>query len=456
MNVTRLASWLWLLVAVTPCSAQAPQTEEARPNIILLLTDDQRADFLGCAGHPTLLTPNVDALAAGGVRFSNAFVTTPICAASRASILTGTFESRHGYTFGTDPVSREVMEASYPAVLKRAGYSTGFIGKYGIRTAVNTGELFDVFRSVTQPFVRRRPDGTTRHTTDIIGDHALAFLRSQDRSQPFCLSVSFAAPHAVDGERSKPYPYPDDEADLYSEGTVAPPKVSTDAWRALPEFLRDSMHRDRWQWRWSTPADYQKHTKSYYRMISGIDRVVGSIVRESRRLGFANNTVVIFTSDNGYYKGSRGFAGKWSHFDESLHVPLVIHDPRTPASRRGLVLSEIALNIDLASTICDLAGQPREDQGRSVVPLLRRNVSEWRNDFFCEHRFDHARLPQWEGIRGERWVYARYVDHLPEGEFLHDLAADPQELINLATDPNHTARLAEMRLRCDQVREASR
>jgi arylsulfatase A-like enzyme len=193
-------------------------------------------------------------------------------------------------------------------------------------------------------------------------------------------------------------------------------------------------------------------------MISGIDRVIGRILAESERLGFADDTIVIFTSDNGYYKGSRGFAGKWSHYEESLRVPLVVYDPRIEKSRRGRVVPQLALNVDLAATIVDLAGlqQPSTYQGRSLAPIVRGDrVEEWREDFFGEHLLDNPKIPKWEGVRGQRYVYARYFEHLPEGEFLHDLERDPLQLVNLAHDPAHDAVLARMRARCDELRAAA-
>ena len=448
-----------LLVCVLATSsgspvAAAPQNE--KPNIILIVTDDQRADFLGIAGHPVLRTPVIDGIAAEGVRFSNAFVTTPICAASRASILTGTWERRHGYTFGTPPLTAELVSTSYPTVLREAGYRTGFVGKFGVRAQQDSPSvMFDFFRPQSPPYLKKTVDGTTRHITDLAGDEAIEFLEECREDQPFCLSVSFNAPHAVDGDKENHFPYPSSEEGLYADAEIRPPRVSSEFWKGLPEFFANSLNRERWFWRWDTPEKYERNVRAYYRMISGIDRVVGRILAESERLGFADNTVVIFTSDNGYYKGSRGFAGKWSHYEESLRVPLVIYDPRIEKGRRGRVVPQLALNVDLPATIVDLAGlkQPSTYQGRSLVPVVREDaIEEWREDFFFEHLFDNPQIPKLEGVRGRRYVYARYFDHLPEGEFLHDLESDPLQLVNLAHDPANGALLSTMRDRCDELR----
>ncbi len=455
--MARLPLLFVLATALGDSVTASPQAE--RPNIIFIVTDDQRADFLGSAGHPVLRTPVIDGIAAEGVRFLNAFVTTPICAASRASILTGTWERRHGYTFGTPPLTAALVARSYPAVLRDAGYRTGFVGKFGVRAQRDSPSvMFDFFRPQSPPYLKKRADGTTRHITDLAGDEAIEFLKGCREDQPFCLSVSFNAPHADDGNKENHFPYPSSEEGLYADAEIRPPLVSTEFWKSLPEFFANSMHRERWFWRWDTPEKYERNVRAYYRMISGIDRVIGRILAESERLGFADNTIVIFTSDNGYYKGSRGFAGKWSHYEESLRVPLVVYDPRIEKSRRGRVVPQLALNVDLAATIVDLAGlkQPSTYQGRSLAPIVRGDrVEEWREDFFGEHLLDNPQIPRWEGVRGQRYVYARYFDHLPEGEFLHDLERDPLQLVNLAHDPEYDAVLATMRDRCDELRAAA-
>ena len=201
-----------------------------RPNIMFFLIDDQRNDTLGCAGHPIIQTPVIDSLAAGGVRFSNAFVTTSICAASRASIFTGLYERTHGYTFGTPPISSSHMSNSYPTLLGKAGYRTGFIGKYGVNTEGEPESgMFDFFKPHGgAPYFKKQPDGSLRHETEIAGDRAIEFLNSNPEGKPFCLSVSFHAVHAVDNDKENHYPWPkavdgmysyvDDELDDVSEG----------------------------------------------------------------------------------------------------------------------------------------------------------------------------------------------------------------------------------------------
>lgn len=434
--------------------------EKLQPNIIFFLSDDQRADFLGCAGHPILKTPHIDSLAARGVRFSNAFVTTAICAASRASLLTGTVERTHGFTFGTPPIPDPLITTSYPVLLRDAGYRTGFVGKFGV--GVQRGaqaRMFDVFQPLNRsPYFKKQPDGSERHVSEIAGDHAIAFLQGRPRAdQPFCLSVSFNAPHAEDGDKENHYPWPKAVDGLYDDVEIPAPELTDPALlEAQPEFLKQSLNRERWFWRWDTPEKYQKNVRAYYRMISGVDHVIGRVLAELERLGLSDNTVVIFSGDNGYYRGDRNFAGKWSHYEESLRVPLVVFDPRLPPSQMGRVAPEMALNIDIPATMTDIGGVPAPAacQGRSLMPLVRGEAaSDWRTDFFCEHLMNHQQIPKWEGVRGQRYMYARYFEQKPPFEFLHDLEADPRQTRNAAGDPNMAGVLAVMRARCDALRD---
>jgi len=440
------------------CSAGVLRAAE-RPNIIFFLSDDQRNDFLSCAGHEIVKTPNIDALAADGVRFENAFVVTSICAASRATLFTGLWERTHKYTFGMPPIKEEYVDESYPAVLKKAGYRTGFVGKFGVSVPQGSQQkvMFDYYVPLNRnPYWKPQPDGSKKHLTNITGDKAIEFIDSCDKSQPFCLSVSFNAAHAEDSDKVDHYPWPHEEDGLYEDVTIPEPRVSRDFWKELPEFFHNAMHRDRYHWRWDTPEKYQKNVKAYYRMITGLDRNIGRVMEEVREKGFGDNTVVIFMGDNGYYKGSRGFAGKWSHFEESLRVPLVIYDPRVPKSDRGRVVPAMALNVDVPATILSMAkgSIPSHYQGADLTPFVyNRPVSGWRTDFFCEHLMDHPDIPKYEGVRGERYVYVRYFQHMPEGEFLHDLQADPLELKNFVNDPEYAEVLKTMRARCDELRD---
>ncbi len=451
MRLALVASCILLFAA--PLHAQPKQ-----PNILFILTDDQRFDALGCAGHPILKTPNLDRIAARGVRFRNAFVTTPICAASRASILTGRYERTHKFTFGTPPIATPFCLTSYPFLLRRAGYRTGLIGKFGVAVAKgHAAKLFDLLVPIGYPYQRKQKSGEVRHIDQIATDRAIDFLKTQPARQPFCLSISFNSPHAEDGKLANLYPWPKTVDGLYDDVRIPPPPLVDEKYfQAEPAFLRKAMNRIRWYWQFDTPEKYTKNVRAYYRMISGIDHEIGRLLAELERLGLLDNTIILFMGDNGYFLGERGFSGKWVHYEESLRVPMLIADPRLPADRRGKTVDEMALNIDIAPTVLNLAGLdvPREHQGRSLVPLVRGEKTPWRHDFFCEHLFVHKDIPQWEGVRDERYVYARYFTQKPVHEFLHDLKQDPQELRNLARETGHAALLERMRRRTDELRDA--
>jgi arylsulfatase A-like enzyme len=431
-----------------------------RPNILFFFVDDQRNDTLGCAGHPIIRTPNIDRLAAEGVRFENGFVTTSICWVSRSSILTGRTARSFGEPTRPDQVKPEAVDALYPDLLRRAGYRTGFFGKWHAKMpqGFNPAEHFDEFKAIFRhPYFKVQPDGTRRHEAELIGDRGIEFLKAQPRDKPFCLNLWFNSAHAEDGDKRPGighYPWPQAVDGMYEDIDVPPPRLSDPAiFESQPEFLKNSIHRVRYHWRWDTPEKYQTNIRAYFRMISGVDHVISRVLTVLREQGLAEDTIVVYSADNGYYMGDRGFAGKWSHYEQSLRVPLIIYDPRLLAEKRGRLADPMALNIDLPATFLDWAGieQPATYDGRSLDPVVRdATPPDWREEFFCEH-VCLAPTITWEGVRGKRYVYARYFDQQPVFEFLHDLQEDPDQLKNLAAMAEHEDTLNKMRRRCDAL-----
>ncbi len=422
-----------------------------RPNIIFLLTDDQRWDALGAAGNDIIYTPNMDQLASDGVYFSKAFVTSPISAASRASILTGFYERTHGFTFGTPKLAKEYVNISYPQLLKENGYYTGFIGKFGVwvENQADTS-LFDVYDPYGTGFyweLTGEAYGTHIHLTNFTGQKAVNFIKQAPEDKSFCLSVSYNAPHAEDKSLDQ-YIWPPDFDTLYQNITIPPPDLGDEKYfEAQPAFVREGLNRIRWHWRFDTPEKYQRMVKGYYRMISGVDRTIGRIRRALIEKGVADNTIIILMGDNGYFLGERGFAGKWLMYDNSLRVPLIIYDPRTD---NHLQNDEIVLNVDIAPTILDYAriDIPGQMQGKSLKPLVDGKNISWRTEMFCEHLFDHNYIPQSEGVRTIKWKYFRYRHH-PGNEELYDLENDPLEKNNLAGNVFYKKTLQEMRVKCN-------
>jgi arylsulfatase A-like enzyme len=423
-----------------------------KPSIIFLLTDDQRYDAMSCAGNPIIHTPNMDWLAQNGIRFENAFVTTPICAASRASIFTGLYERRHDYTFTKPPIRKEYCDLSYPFLMRKAGYRTGFVGKFGVEVPDGVeDEWFDDFKPSAYPYFKDI-NGTKKHLTDINMDRAIAFIRGTDPEQPFCLSLSTWAPHAHDGEKQQ-YFWPPACENLYRDVVIPPPLLGEESFfESLPEFVKKSMNRVRWFWRFDTPEKYQEMVKGYYRMISGVDMALGRLLEELKRLDRHKDTIIILMSDNGYFLGERGFAGKWTMHDLSIRVPLIIYDPRMEKTRRGIKESGLALNVDIAPTILDLAGLsiPQEIQGRSLVPYIEGSMVNLRREILTEHLWDHPEIPRTEAVRTERWKYIRYPQH-PEFEELYDLKNDSLEKNNLAFDIFYSEIREKLCTICDQL-----
>jgi len=299
-----------------------------------------------------------------------------------------------------------------------------------------------------------------RHETELIVDRGIEFLKTQPSDKPFALNMWFNACHAEDGDRRPGighFPWPQAVDGMYDDDEIAPPRLGDPAiFNALPDFLQTTINRERYFWRWNTDEKYRTNMRAYYRMVSGIDGAIGRFIDALTEAGLADNTIIVYSADNGYYMGNRGLAGKWSHYEESLRVPLIVADPRLPKTQHGKVTDAQALNLDLPATFLDWAGAevPRRYQGRSLQPIIADAApANWRTETFHEHFAVRNRIPAFEGLRNDRFKYVRYFDH-GNHEFLHDLKNDPDELINLAGDSDHAELLAEMRQRTtDRVSE---
>jgi len=424
------------------------------PNIIFLLTDDQRAGTMSCAGNPIIQTPNMDAMASDGVRFTNAFVTTSICASSRASIFSGQWTSRHGITNFATHFKPDALTLTYPMLLRGAGYRTGFIGKYGVGPKRDLPvDQYDYWKGFPGQgrYENKDDDGNYKHLTRIMGEQAIEFLQGCSKDQPFCLSISFKAPHVQDSD-PRQFIYDRAYKDLYKDTIIpVPEKADPHYFEALPEFLRISEARRRWEIRFSTPEKFQESVKGYYRLIFGVDVVIGRIREQLKQHDFDGNTILILTGDNGFYLGEYGLAGKWFPHEESIRVPLVVYDPRAENKFRGQTLDQVALNVDIAPTILEMAGvePPEQMQGRSLVPLLNGEKPEWRTEFFYEHPFEHKTIAKTVAVRTQDYKYARYTDY--DYEELYDLNLDPDETINLAKDEKYQKTLESLRKRCNEL-----
>ena len=420
------------------------------PNILFLLTDDQRFDMFGAGGNPVVRTPNMDRLANEGVLFTNNYVTTSICAVSRASFFTGLYARCHGIHGFANPLSEQLHALSYPARLREAGYYTGFIGKYGVGRAAHIDDAasrYDYFQGWPGQGQYLVPGRA--HMTEHLGNQAIDFLEGLPADRPWNLSVSFKAPHVQD--QIDPYFINDPRLDNMYDGLRLQPFPHMDGsyYESLPEFLKEGTEsRIRWVRRFGTPEKWEESVKRYYALIHGVDIQVGRMLEKIGENGQLDNTVVIFTGDNGFFLGERGWAGKWYMHEESIRTPMIVRDPRL-SHRAGTRRSEMTLNIDVCPTILDAAGLavPESMNGRSLMPLARGESMEWRQEWFYEHLFEHPRVPKSEGVHTGDWKYFVFPESEPLHEEMYHLAVDPQETINLADSADDSDRLAKLRSR---------
>ncbi|MFS4482720.1 family 78 glycoside hydrolase catalytic domain [Hyunsoonleella sp. 2307UL5-6] len=446
-----------VLYSVNTINAQQ-KTSDDKPNIIFILTDDQRFDAIGYVGNKFVETPQMDDLAKSGTYFNTAIVTTPICAASRASILTGLHERAHNFNFQTGNIREEYMTNSYPRLLKDNGYHTGFFGKYGVRYN-NLDKQFDEYESYDRNnrFKDRRGyyyktiDNDTVHLTRYTGHKALEFIdKNASNKEPFCLSLSFSAPHAHDGA-PKQYFWQSEMDQMLENTTIPDPELADDKYfLAQPKIVRDGFNRLRWTWRYDTPEKYQHSLKGYYRMISGVDLEIKKIREKLKTKGLDKNTVIIVMGDNGYFLGERQFAGKWLMYDNSIRVPLIVFDPRVDQHQD---IDDMVLNIDVPQTIVDLAGvkAPSTWQGKSLMPIVKKETNTIARDtILIEHIWDFENIAPSEGVRTDEWKYFRYVNDQSIEE-LYNLKKDPQEIKNLIGKKKYKAIADNLRAKLDEL-----
>lgn len=483
---TLLTSLLALTAALPACAAEPP-----RPNVVMIFTDDQRADAVGYSGNSAVSTPHLDALARRGVVFDNCFVNTSICAVSRANLLAGQYPDRHGIDDFFKTFSEEQLSKTVPARLQKAGYQTAFFGKWGIgdgpKPTHEGAKVFDYWAG--QPmqtcffheadcryvnfdgFARPLDDlcdcppdanGKTEyrnrngkanlveplHTdAEVMPLQAARFLEGRDADKPFAMMLFFKAPHS-------PFEDWDPAVEHVTDGLVmpTPPGATRAIADAEPPQIKNSLGRGSGMRYLNDPPFLDKHLRDYYRLVSSMDRGVGAIVADLEARGLADNTVFLFTSDNGHFKGEHGLAGKWMMYEPSLRVPGFMVDPRKPG---GLRRGQPVITTDFSATMLALAGLdvPADVTGRDLTMLYGGESVDWREDTYYDHPYDHGgAIPRTIGVRGKQFVYTRYIDDDPAFEQLFDLYADPNQRTNLVDDPAHAQTLAAMRTRCDELK----
>ncbi|MEZ5404482.1 MAG: sulfatase [Bryobacteraceae bacterium] len=462
MPVTRRKA---LQSALALAAASCGTTARKRPNILFVMTDDHAVPHLGCYGNTLVRTPHMDRVAVEGARFSNAFVTNSLCAPGRATVLTGAYSHVHGIRGNSE--ARNAVEkmdssiATYPQLLQAAGYRTGMIGKWHLS---HDPVGFDTWRVLPGQGLYFDPEfienGTRRkykgYATDLTTDFALDFLK-QESDKPFCLVYQHKAPHRpfLPPERFKDFlkdteiPYPATFNDDYATRQIARQaedmrfdiSVAGD-YKDLPSGL-SATDKKKWV--------YQRFVHDYYGAIQAVDENLGRVLGYLDEHKLTDDTVIVYTSDNGFFVGDHGWYDKRFMYEPSLRVPLMV---RAPGGKRGHVADAMAMNIDIAPTILDYAGvnAPGTMQGRSLRPVIEgASPADWRKSIYYSYYenswvlagkgkeamadpsfqfFTPHRIGPHRGVRTETH---KLIHYYAEGDYweLFDLTKDPNELNNL-------------------------
>ena len=522
VNKSRLAAPLAMfLVLFCACDANKPiqMTEngesDQRPNIIFLLADDQRAGTTSAENHPHIVTPNLDSLSQDGVVFSNAFSVQPICAPSRFAILSGQYERTNGLGFNSPyRVTEAQWESTYPALLRKAGYYTGFIGKFGVEFYTfrgRTQDKFDYWRGHDgwlSFFPADNPESTSitayadaKHeiSTEIMGEYIGEFLDNLPQDKPFNLSVSFSAPHGsvtssmyLDADTSdcttvqcEKMGTPANQnpriaghpiyGDLYRDRKISvPDDLGKNPYHYLPREVIGHQKRKQWYSYLYDKETNPEHSIRYFQLITGIDKVVGQLLQKLQEKDLRSNTIIIYSSDHGLLTGEYGVGGKSLLYDLSARVPLIVAGP---GSLEHIDTDALVTNVDIAPTILSYAGVdvPVTMQGKDLREVIVNPKAEWRSEIFIESLTTIEDQAMSEALRTKEWKYIRYFAdkkcpytesdldfgaQTPAFEQLFDLKQDPGERTNLVNHASAADVLAEMRQRTSrystQLTEQSR
>lgn len=474
--------------------AQSPSN---RPNIIFIFSDDHALQAISAYGSPHIKTPHIDRLAREGAIFKNAFCTNSICAPSRAVLLTGKYNHLNGQIDNRTSTVMDTRQASFPQYLQQQGYTTSWIGKWHIS---NTPRYFDYWKVLPGQGVYYNPDFINMdssivkmpgYATDVITDEALQWLeRNRTKDQkPFCLVIGHKAPHRE---------WQPDIRDLHAfDGTsFAVPGTFNDAYRDRKAAAHQQMEiKDlRWDWDLKVKADslpiirrmdaaqrkgwdeyyapqnalldtsrmtpgeiaqwkYQRYMHDYLGCILSVDRNIGRVLDYLDQHDLAKNTIVVYSSDQGFYLGEHGWYDKRFMYEPSLHMPLLIRYP--PLIKPDTQIDKMVVSIDFAPTLLDFAGisKPKDMQGVSFKPLLAGNTTSWRKSMYYhyyEYPDAHRVLPHF-GIRTERYKLICFYEGSSKSWELFDLQTDPDEMVNLYHQAGMKTRINTMKHELKQL-----
>ncbi|MEM9282018.1 MAG: sulfatase [Verrucomicrobiota bacterium] len=446
-----------------------------KPNLMIILTDDQRYDAMGFLGHPFLETPALDRIAKEGVHFKNAVVTTSLCSPSRASILTGLYAHNHRVVDNYNPIPEGLVY--FPKYLQEVGYETAFVGKWHMGGEIDHPQPgFDhwvafkgqgvYFADPTDAKVKGRyvpqvsRDGLNvngdrvaqeGYISDVLTDYANDWLKQRKGDQPWMLYLSHKAVHA-DFLPANRHAY------CYEEETFEPPVTwfeTPEAFRDVPLWVQNQRNsRHGVEFAYYTDLDLGTYYKRYCETIRGIDESVGSVVSTLEEMGELDQTVILFLADNGFLFGEHGLIDKRNAYDASVRIPMLLRYP--PAVEAGQTLTEVVANIDVAPTMLDFAGAeiPEYMDGRSMKDLVTGTSEEWRDyilyEYYWERNYPHT--PTTHAVLGERYKYIRYHGVWDVDE-LFDSENDPHERNNLINDPEYSDIVSELNHRLFELME---
>ncbi len=461
---TLIASFL-CLSASCESTLLAADAKAQRPNIVFVLTDDQRWDSMGCTGNRDAQTPNIDRMAREGVVFTRFFCTTPLCSPSRASYLTGLYPHSHRIINndkdGLDAISHTLV--TFPRMLRESGYETAFIGKWHMGLDDSRRPGFDHWISfkgqglyidpvINDNGLNRQMDG---NTTDLLNRWAVEFVE-KPHDKPFVLYLSHKAVHA-------PYLPPKRFENLFADYKFTPPLSAGDDLSGKPAMRRKVTPIDVLRLEGATPEPGEPRRgrgnhaddviRDQMRCLVAVDEGVGQLREALERRGMLDNTVFIYTADNGYMQGEHRTANekRWA-YEESVRLPLVI---RYPAKvRPGTTCDALVLNVDIAPTLLELGNTEPLDRmhGRSFVSLLENPSSSWRDAVLLEYFFEKVatRCPDWQAVRTNRWKLIHYPT-LEGMDELYDLESDPHEMTNCIDKSDATDTLSTLRARLQRL-----
>lgn len=464
-----------------------------RPNVLLVFTDDHASHAMSCYGSKINKTPHLDRIAKEGMLFRNCFCTNSICAPSRAVILTGKHSHRNGII--DNRLAFDGAQQTFPKLLRKAGYQTAWLGKWHLKSDPTGFDRWSVLSGAGGQGTYYNPEFKTNkgvqktegYVSDLITDMALDWLgKERDQSKPFFMVYSHKAPHREwepgpkhltlynDVDIPEPETLFDDHAGLASPAhkqemtvekhltprdlkLVAPRNLTPkqlEAWNAAYKPIIDEFEKKKLSGKELVRWKYQRYIKDYLRCVASVDENVGRVLKYLDDSGLAKNTVVVYSSDQGFYLGDRGWYDKRWMYEESLRMPLLVRWPGVV--KEGSENRDLVQNLDFAQTFLDIAGvaQPKDMQGRSIVPLLKGETpKDWRKSIYYhywEYPGPHA-VQRHYGVRTDQHKLIHYYQ-AAEWE-LFDLKADPGERKNVYADKNYAGVVKELKAELERLRD---